>query len=37
MIDDISNINGYETKEEARSVIMKDMFEENDQVVICEY
>lgn len=37
MIDNISDINGYETVEEARGVIMKDMFEENEQVVICEY
>ena len=37
MIDDISNINGYETVEEAREVIMKDRFADDEQVVICEY
>lgn len=34
MIGDWVNI---QTIEEAESVIMKDMFEENEQAVICEY
>ena len=37
MIDDISNINGYETIEEARGVIMKELFGKNEQIVMCEY
>ncbi len=37
MIENISDISGYETEEEARSVIMKDMIEKNEQTVICEY